>query len=151
MCEKKIILFLLILLRVSSGVYCQNETRDTIWDKLTIFSFDFNYDTPYAVQPNWFDMNLVGDSDMVCVQINNPDTIKAIFQMLTSDSLIECDKCISIDTRGKLILSYYTTPVREEMVIYLAPHRLYDPRQKKIYWWFKGFRDFLCGIKLIEE
>lgn len=127
------------------------KINDTIWDKLIIFSFDFNYDTPYAVQPNWFDQNLVGDSGLLCIEITNPDTIRTLFYLLDQDLLEECNKCISIDTRGKLILSYYTTPVREEKVFYLAPHRIYDPLYKKIYWWPEMLKEFFIGLNLMEN
>lgn len=147
-------IFLLLLLYLSSTgniILCQNPIRDTIWDKLVIFRFDFYEDTPCDVQPDWFDQNSVADSELLCIEITNPDTIRTLFHILDHDLLEECIKCISIDTRGKLILSYYTTPVREEKVFYLAPHRMYDPLNKKIYWWPEVLKEFFIGLNLIEN
>lgn len=149
---KKIILLLLLFLSSTGNVVlCQKTTRDTIWDKLVIFGFDFDTDTPCDVQPDWFDQNLVGDSDLLCIEITNPDTIRTLFHMLDYDLLEECSECFSIDTRGKLLLSYYTTPVREEKVFYLALHRMYDPLSKKIYWCPETLKKFFTEIKLLED
>lgn len=113
--------------------YTTGVAKDTVWERLELYYDDFDEDGVCDLMPHIFDQK--DKSEFNFIEETDPATIKRVFYRMTADSLDECKKCKKnngIDTRGKLVINFYTSDVRKCAVFYLNRNYFYYPARRKI-------------------